>query len=79
MFTQFFQATSINVEYVFSQGQLLLSHVCSHLSVQSTCALLCLGKWSALNLVKGSDLRASLGVENMGKDEDNLTEDWDTI
>ena len=29
--------------------------------------------------MKDSDLRASLGVENVGEDEDNLTEDWDTI
>jgi hypothetical protein len=42
-------------------------------------ALLCLSKWSALNLVKDSDLRANLSVDNAGEDEDNLTEDWDTI
>jgi len=32
-------ATLVDVEHVFSQGQLLLSHVRSRLSVQSTCAL----------------------------------------
>ena len=37
-----FSVTSINVEQVFSQGHLLLSHICSHLSIQLTCALLCL-------------------------------------
>ncbi|KIM54667.1 hypothetical protein SCLCIDRAFT_136230, partial [Scleroderma citrinum Foug A] len=35
-------ATSIDVEWLFSRGRLLLSHVCSQLSAQSTCALLCL-------------------------------------
>jgi hypothetical protein len=74
-----FQATSIDVKCVFSQGRLLLSHVCSHLSVQSTCALLCLSKWSELDLVKDSDVRACLTAEKDGEDEDNLEEDWNTI
>ena len=38
-----FAATSVHVERTFSQGWLLLSHVHSHLSVQSTHALLVRG------------------------------------
>jgi hypothetical protein len=55
-----FQETSINVEHVFSQGYLLLSHVWSCLSVHSMCVLLCLGKWSTLDLIKDSNLRACI-------------------
>ena len=49
-------ATSINVERLFSCGRLLLSHVRSRLSVESTQALLCLGAWSHLGLVKNEDI-----------------------
>jgi hypothetical protein len=70
---------SIDMEHVFSQGQLLLLHVHSHLSIQSTHALLCLGTWSALDLVKDSDVRACLSVNKGGKDEDDLPECWDHI
>ncbi|KIM53583.1 hypothetical protein SCLCIDRAFT_74190, partial [Scleroderma citrinum Foug A] len=49
-------ATSIDVECLFSHGRLLLSHVRSRLSVKSTRALLCLGAWSHLGLVKNEDI-----------------------
>ena len=74
-----FLATSIDVEQVFSQGLLLLSHVCSCLSIQSMHALLCLGKWSTLDLVKDSDVRACLTVDEVGEDEEVLVKDWDAI
>ncbi|KAF8812018.1 hypothetical protein BYT27DRAFT_7014683, partial [Phlegmacium glaucopus] len=45
------------VERVFSQGRLLLSHIRSRLSVQSTRALMCLGVWSILGYVKDSDVK----------------------
>ncbi|KIK80159.1 hypothetical protein PAXRUDRAFT_159391 [Paxillus rubicundulus Ve08.2h10] len=45
-------ATSIDVECIFSHGHLLLSYVQSCLSAQMTCALLCVGLWSLLGLVK---------------------------
>ena len=51
-------ATSIDVEQLFSHGRLLLSHTCSHLSVQTTRALLCLGSWSLAGLVKDGDVKA---------------------
>jgi hypothetical protein len=38
-----FIATSVNVERVFSQGRILLSHLRSRLSVESTRALMCVG------------------------------------
>jgi hypothetical protein len=72
-------ATSIDVERTFSQGRLLLSHVRSRLSIHSTRALLCLGTWSALDLVKDSDIRVCLTRDEIGKDEGDLAEDWDII
>jgi hypothetical protein len=61
-------ATSVDVERTFSPGRLILSHVRSHLSAQSTRALLCLGSWSLLGMVN---------VE--GVEEEELEEGWDTI
>ena len=54
--TDIFTATSIVIERLFSTGRLLLSHVRSRLSVQSTCVLLCLNTWSTLGLIKDSDI-----------------------
>ncbi|KAI0312858.1 hypothetical protein OF83DRAFT_1041254, partial [Amylostereum chailletii] len=50
-------ATSVAVECVFSRGRLLLSHVHSQLSAQSTHALLCLGTWSRLGFVHDDDTK----------------------
>ena len=49
-------ATSVDVERTFSRGRLLLSHVRSRLNVQSIRALLCLGAWSLMGLVKDKDV-----------------------
>ncbi|KIL55791.1 hypothetical protein M378DRAFT_54282, partial [Amanita muscaria Koide BX008] len=49
-------ATSVNVERIFSKGRILLSHLRSHLSVQSTRALMCVGAWSLLGYVKDKDI-----------------------
>ncbi|KIK76818.1 hypothetical protein PAXRUDRAFT_780177 [Paxillus rubicundulus Ve08.2h10] len=54
-------ATSVDIKWLFSWGRLLLTHVQSHLSVQLTRALLCLGHWSLLGLIKSED------VESMSK------------
>ncbi|KAF8264794.1 hypothetical protein EI94DRAFT_1591625, partial [Lactarius quietus] len=61
-----FLATTIDVECIFSQGRLLLSHIRSRLSVQSTCTLLCLGAWCQLGLVKSSEIKEALHVEAVG-------------
>jgi len=71
-------ATTVDVERVFSQGRLVLSHIRSRLSVQSTRALLCLGAWCQLGLVKAHDLKVALGDEVTGEEEE-LPSDWDTI
>ncbi|KAG2035194.1 hypothetical protein BDR03DRAFT_868391, partial [Suillus americanus] len=47
-----FPATSVDVEWLFSHGRLLLSHVHSQLSAQTMRAILRLGYWIQLGLIK---------------------------
>ena len=74
-------ATSMDIERIFSKGCLLLSHVCNRLSAQSTHAILCLGSWSLLNLVKDDDVMVmALLPEVDGEGSDYEMEDgWDAI
>jgi len=72
-------ATTVDVERVFSHGQLVLSHVHNHLAIQSTCMSLCVGIWSPLGLVKDSDIRMSVGKDDVVGEEDDLSENWDVI
>ena len=69
------------MEHVFSQGRLLLSHIRSCLSVQSTRALMCLGVWSILGYVKDSDVKGVVVLPELhaGEEEDELELDWDKI
>jgi hypothetical protein len=41
--------------------------------------LLCVGIWSLLGLVKDSDIRMSVGKDNIVGEEDDLPENWDMI
>lgn len=73
-------ATSVDVERIFSRGRLILSHVRSRLSAQSTRALLCLGSWSSLGLVKDTDVLAVAVLDDVeGNDEYELKDGWDDI
>jgi hypothetical protein len=76
-----FVATSVDVERVFSRGRLVLSHVHSRLSAQTTRAILCLGCWSLLGLVKNSDVKAAAALPDVqGMDSDYEMEDgWDRV
>ena len=76
-----FVATSVDVERVFSQGRIVLSHLRSRLSVQSTRALMCLGAWSDLGLVKDIDLKLAVSSPDIPEDEEeeDLSENWDDI
>lgn len=67
-------ATSVDVERVFSKGRLVLAHVRNRLSVDSTQALLCLGAWSKLNLVKDADILSAAVLPDV-KDGDSEPED----
>lgn len=73
-------ATSVNVEHLFSKGCLLLSHVRSRLTAQSTRALLCLGYWSCLNLVKTEDVVKISSLPDVeDANEQELEDGWDRI
>jgi hypothetical protein len=72
-------ATSVDVERTFSQGRLILSHVRSRLSVQSTRALLCLGVWSTMGYVRDSDILPAAVLPEVDGPEDELANDWDAI
>ena len=76
----FLVATSVDVECVFSHGHLVLSHVQSWLSVQSTHALICLGSWSLKGLVMDSDVLAVGFLADVEGDKElKLGEGWDCI
>ena len=76
----FFLATSVDVERVFSRARLILSHVWSRLSAQSTHALLCLRNWSLLGYIKDSDVEVVARMPDVeGDEEEELREGWDSI
>jgi hypothetical protein len=72
-------ATTVNVKRVFSRGHLILLHIRNCLAVQSTRALLCVGVWSLLGLVKDSDIKMSVGKDDVVGKEEDLPENWDAI
>ena len=74
-------ATSVGVERTFSKGRLLLSHIRNCLSVQSTCALMCVGVWSLLGYVHDNDIKKVTALEELIGEErmDELSADWDAI
>ena len=63
---------------MFSQGRLVLPHVRNRLSGQSTWALMCVGAWSGLGLVKDADIKGVLGDEINGPEEER-PDGWDAI
>jgi hypothetical protein len=67
-------ATSVDVKWIFSQGQFLLSHVHRQLSVQSTQALLCLGSWSKMSFIKDKNVMADVDGE-----EEEFEDGWDAM
>jgi len=74
-----FIATSVDVERIFSRGCLLLSRIRSRLSTQTTRALLCLGCWSQLGLVKDKDVLPVARLPDVEGDEKELKDGWDSI
>jgi len=74
------EATSIDIERIFSRSRLLLSHTWARLSMQRTHAVLCLGAWSIQKLVKNEDIVAVSKLDDV-KDDDpmELEDHWDSI
>ena len=81
LFTELPLVISVKVEWTFSQGRLVLSHVWSRLGVQSTRALLCLGVWSLMGYVKDGDIKAAVVVPELidNEPEEELAYDWDAL
>lgn len=71
--------TFVGVGWLFSCGHLLLSHVRSRLSVESTHTLLCLGIWSTLRLVKIDDVKKISALPNVEGEEDGFDNGWDML
>ena len=71
--------TSVDVERVFSQGQLLLPYVRNRLSSRSMHALLCLGDWSRCGHVKDGDIKAAAILPDIQGQEPPLASGWDSI
>ena len=80
-FLFYFIATSVDVERVFSQGRILLSHLKSRLSIQSTRALMCLGEWSRMGYVKDIDIKSVVMQPEVPAEEKegDLIDGWDCI
>jgi hypothetical protein len=73
-------ATSVDVEQVFSQGHIVLSHLRNRLSVQSTHALMCLGVWSHLRYVKDSDIKGVVALPEVPANvKEVLAVRWDMV
>ncbi|KDQ48980.1 hypothetical protein JAAARDRAFT_144110, partial [Jaapia argillacea MUCL 33604] len=71
-------ATSVNVEWIFSRGHLLLSHIRNRLSAQCTRAVLCLSAWSLMGMVKDEDvLKVAVLADAVGEEE-GFKEGWDS-
>ena len=57
----------------------MLSHVRSRLSAQSSRAVLCVGEWSHLGLVKNEDVTAVAKLPEVEGDEEAEKDGWDLI
>jgi hypothetical protein len=81
LLTTYFLATTVDVERTFSQGRIVLSHIRSRLSVQSTRALMCLGSWSQTGFVSPKLISPILeGMQDVPKGTDEMLEvGWDRI
>lgn len=56
-----------------------MSHLRNRLSVQTTRALMCVGCWSVLGLVKDKDLQAVTVEAEIEGDEEALPDGWDKV
>ena len=61
---------------MFSKGRLIISHIRNRLSAQSTRALLCLGYWSKLGLIRNDDLKAATLLPDAKIDEEWSEDGW---
>jgi hypothetical protein len=75
-------ATSVDVERVFSRGRLILTHTRSRLSAQTSRAIICLGCWSLLDMVKAGLLARfykDFREAEAGEAEELFDDGWDDM
>lgn len=72
-------ATSVQVGRLFSRSRILISHLRSRLSAQTTRALLCLGDWSLLELVDDDDMKKVVSMEETQGIDTEMQDGWDRI
>ena len=67
------------MEHLFSHGHLAVTHTRSHLSAQTTRAILGLGAWSLLNLIKTEDVMLVAALGEVEGNEYAMEDGWDRI
>ena len=72
-------ATSVDVERLFSRGRILLPHLRNGLSAQSVRALLCLGDWVRLDLVRDDDVQHVTAEAEVGDNNNNEMEEFPVV
>lgn len=74
-------ATSVDAKCIFSKGHLCLSRVQNRLSAQMTCALLCIGEWSRLNLICSKDIKTTSALLDIKGDaiDYQMEEGWEQV
>ena len=79
--SQYYQATAVDVERVFSRGRTVLSYQRNRLGVQTVRALLCVEDWIKAGLIKDKDLVKWLrGLPDIEEEhESDVGEGWDCI
>ncbi|KAF8667473.1 hypothetical protein AX14_006338 [Amanita brunnescens Koide BX004] len=70
--------TSVDVERLFSHSRNLISHTRNRLAAQTARAILCLGDWSLLGMIKNDDLKAVAAMQDIQQSE-VMPEGWDDI
>ncbi|KAJ8596746.1 hypothetical protein M405DRAFT_725689, partial [Rhizopogon salebrosus TDB-379] len=70
-----------NTSSTFTQcfGRLPLSHVRNQLTAQTPRALLCVGLWSHLGLVKDKDIQSVASLPDVDGKEEEFDDGWDSI
>jgi len=63
----------------YSAMAISFCHMFDHDSLQSTRALLCLGMWSTLGLVKDSDVKKVTELQDVEDNDAELADRWDEI
>lgn len=71
---------AVDVEHVFSQGRLVLSHLQNRLSAATIHASMCVGAWSKMGYVTDKDIEAVTVLDDVAEDADEeFDKNWAKI